>query len=138
LKNGVTKDGYISPGDPLSILRVIDRLEVGPIRLEPRRLRVPYVVSQNGQVDSLELVYRFEEDVFLTEESASLNLGSMLSVQVALNYGPFCDEIVLHGWFDSYDRRFIEEMSRNTAREIFVKKFLHQTRKLPSSPPDLR
>jgi creatinine amidohydrolase/Fe(II)-dependent formamide hydrolase-like protein len=85
----------------------------------------------------MELAYRFEEDVFLPEEPASLNVGSMLSVQVALNYGLFCDEIVLHGWFDNYDRRFIEEMSRNTAREIFVKKFLEPNQFLHGAAAEL-
>ncbi|UCG81845.1 MAG: creatininase family protein [Desulfobacterales bacterium] len=98
---------------------------------------MPYVVSQNGQVDSLELAYRFEDDVFLPEELASLNLASMLSVQVAFNYGLFCDEIVLHGWFDNYDRRFIEDMMRNTAREIFVKKFLQPNRFLHGAASEL-
>jgi creatinine amidohydrolase/Fe(II)-dependent formamide hydrolase-like protein/7-cyano-7-deazaguanine synthase in queuosine biosynthesis len=48
----------------------------------------------------------------------------MMAAQVALNYGLFCDELVFHGWFDEHDRGFIEEMAQNTAREIFVKKFL--------------
>jgi hypothetical protein len=113
-----------SQGDPLEILGVIQRLEVGPVQLEKRRLTAPYTVTQRGQVDSTELIYRFEEDVFTHEEPASLNLASMLSAQVALNYGLFCDEIVFHGWFDKQDQRFIRDMAQNTAREIFVKKFL--------------
>ncbi len=48
----------------------------------------------------------------------------MIAAQVALNYGLFCDEIVFHGPFDHHDRRFIESMAANTAREIYVKKFL--------------
>ncbi len=48
----------------------------------------------------------------------------MIAAQVALNYGLFCDEIVFQGSFDRHDRRFIEEMASNTAREIYVKKFL--------------
>jgi creatinine amidohydrolase/Fe(II)-dependent formamide hydrolase-like protein len=43
---------------------------------------------------------------------------------VALNYGLFCNEIVFHGTFDNHDRRFLTKMAQNTAREIFVKKFL--------------
>jgi creatinine amidohydrolase/Fe(II)-dependent formamide hydrolase-like protein/7-cyano-7-deazaguanine synthase in queuosine biosynthesis len=113
-----------SQGDPLEILGVIQRLEVGPVQLEKRRLTAPYTVTQRGQVDSTELIYRFEEDVFTPEEPEALNLASMISVQVALNYGLFCDEIVFHGWFDKQDQRFIRDMAQNTAREIFVKKFL--------------
>lgn len=47
-----------------------------------------------------------------------------LSSSVHPNYGLFCKEIIFHGYFDKYDRLFLEEMARNTAREIFVKKFL--------------
>ncbi len=110
--------------DPLAILGVIRRLEVGPVRLEKRRLVAPYRVTRDGQVDMMDLVYRFEEDVFIPGEAASLNLASMLSAQVALNYGLFSEEMVFHGCFDSHDQQFIQEMARNTAREIFVKKFL--------------
>ena len=110
--------------DPLSILVVIPKLEVGPVRLERRRLTAPYTLTQNEEVHTIDLIYRFEEDVFEPEEPASLNLASMLSVQASLNYGLFCDEIVFRGWFDTHDQRFIEEMAQNTAREIFVKKFL--------------
>ncbi|MGD9073609.1 MAG: creatininase family protein, partial [Desulfobacteraceae bacterium] len=108
----------------MEILGVIQRLEVGPIRLEKRRLIAPYTVTQNGQVDSTELIYRFEEDVFKSDEPESLNLASMISAQVALNYGLFSDEMVFHGWFEDADQRFLRGMAENTAREIFVKKFL--------------
>jgi hypothetical protein len=112
--------------DPLKIVGVIPRLEVGPLRLERRRLTATYGLIRNGQTDSIDLIYSFEEDVFTPDDPVSLNLASMLSVQVALNYGFFCDEIVLHGWFDRLDKRFIKEMAANTAREIFVKKFLER------------
>jgi len=111
-------------GDPLEKLKVIERLDVGPVRLEQRRLRTPYRLTQDGHTDSTELIYRFEEEVFALDDPASLNLAGMMSAQVALNYGLFCDEIVFHGIFDQHDQRFIREMARNTAREIFVKKFL--------------
>jgi hypothetical protein len=111
-------------GDPLGKLKVIQRLDVGPVQLEQRRLRAPYRLTQNGLTVSTELSYRFEEEVFSPHDPASLNLAGMLSAQVALNYGLFCDEIVFHGIFDRHDQRFIREMARNTAREIFVKKFL--------------
>jgi creatinine amidohydrolase/Fe(II)-dependent formamide hydrolase-like protein len=110
--------------DPLDILRVIRRLEVGPVRLDQNRITAPYIVSQNGKTDTIELVYRFEEDVFVSDDGDSINLAGMLSAQVALNYGLFCDEIIFHGPFDRDDQRFIKEMAANTAREIFVKKFL--------------
>jgi hypothetical protein len=48
----------------------------------------------------------------------------MIAAQVALNYGLFCRDIVFNGLFDKTDRRFLREMAENTAREIFVNKFL--------------
>jgi len=113
-----------SENDPLQVLGVIQRLEVGPVRLEKRRLTANYRVTQNGRTDSAELIYKFEEDVFDPDEPASHNLAGMLSVQVALNYGLFCDEIAFLGRFDRHDRQFIQQMARHTALEIFVKKFL--------------
>ena len=110
--------------DPLKVLGVIHRLEVGPVQLKPRVMTAPYRVTRNGEVHENELIYRFEEDVFVPGEPASINLASMMAAQVALNYGLFSDELVFHGWFDEHDRGFIEEMAQNTAREIFVKKFL--------------
>ena len=50
--------------DPLSILAVIPRLEVGPVKVEPRRLITPYRVVQHGEISTIDHVYRFEEDVF--------------------------------------------------------------------------
>jgi creatinine amidohydrolase/Fe(II)-dependent formamide hydrolase-like protein/7-cyano-7-deazaguanine synthase in queuosine biosynthesis len=110
--------------DPFKSLGVIDRLEVGPAHLERKRIKAAYHVTQNGKTDTTELIYRFEEDVFKPDEPESLNLASMISVQVALNYGLFCNEIILHGWFDEDDQRFIKGMAENTAREIYVKKLL--------------
>ncbi|MBW1781676.1 MAG: creatininase family protein [Deltaproteobacteria bacterium] len=113
-----------SENDPLQALGAIQRLEVGPVRLEKRRLTVDYRVFQKGRTDSAELIYKFEEDVFDPDEPESRNLAGMLSVQVALNYGLFCDEIAFLGQFDKRDRQFIQQMARHTAREIFVKRFL--------------
>jgi creatinine amidohydrolase/Fe(II)-dependent formamide hydrolase-like protein len=114
----------ISKREPLDILGVIQRLEVGPPVIEKRRITTPYKVTAKGKRDTTELVYRFEEDLFIPADRDSMNLASMLSVQVALNYGLFCDEIIFNGLFDDVDRRFLLEMAQNTAREIFVKKIL--------------
>jgi creatinine amidohydrolase/Fe(II)-dependent formamide hydrolase-like protein len=110
--------------NPLEILKVIDRMDVGPVRLERKRLVAPYQVTINGLTDTTQLIYRYEEDVFNPIESGSINLSNMVAAQVALNYGLFCDEIVFHGEFDKYDQKFLLDMAENTAREIFVKKFL--------------
>ena len=110
--------------DPLAILKVFERLEVGPVRLESRRLIAPYRLFYNGKMDQTELIYSYEESVFDPAEPESRNLADMIAAQLALNYGLFCDTIVFHGLYDDIDRRFIRDMAENTAREIYVKKFL--------------
>ena len=111
-------------GDPLDKLVVFDRLEVGPAKLESRRLVAPYRLTVGGETDRFDLIYTYEEAVFSPDEAESVNLAGMIAAQVALNYGLFCREIVFHGPFDDLDRRFLRNMAENTAREIFVKKFL--------------
>jgi hypothetical protein len=123
-KNRIPRDLMAEDEGPLDILCVIDRMDVGPVRVERNRLICPYRVTCNGKTETEELIYRFEEGVFAPDEAASLNLASIISAQVGLNYGLFCKEIVLHGLFDRHDQRFIKEAAENTAREIFVKKFL--------------
>ena len=105
-------------------LRVIDRLEMGPVRLERKRVVAPYTVIRGRKRESLDFIYRYEEAVFEPDDPAALNLASVVSAQVALNYGLFCREIVFHGPFDRHDRKLLVEMAANTAREIYVKKFL--------------
>ncbi len=113
-------------GGTLDMLEVFDRLEVGPVKVEPARIVAPYrVVAKSGKNDSLDLVYKYEEDVFDPGEPASVNLANMIAAQVALNYGLFCRRIVFRGPdYSDIDRRFIQDMAENTAREIYVKKFL--------------
>jgi hypothetical protein len=110
--------------DPLALLGVIRRLEVGPVRLERRRLVAPYTVTKGRASASTELVYTYEEPVFEPGDPGSQNLAHVIAAQVALNYGLFCDEIVFHGPYDPIDQRFIADNARHTAREIYVKKFL--------------
>ncbi len=111
--------------DPLSQLKVIDRLEIGPVGLEAKRLVAPYTVIRNGKTDSIDLIYRYEEPVFDPAGPGAQNLADMIAAQVALNYGLFCEEIVFHGSYDGADRQFLHDMADNTACEIYVKKFLH-------------
>jgi creatinine amidohydrolase/Fe(II)-dependent formamide hydrolase-like protein len=110
--------------DPLALLEVIDRLEVGPPRIEQRRLSVPYAVVTRRGTERTDLTYRYEEDVFTPGEPASENLAAMIGAQVALNYGLLCSKIVLHGRYDVHDRALLRDAAINTAREIYVKKFL--------------
>ena len=113
-----------SADDPISILKVFERLEVGPVKLEPKRLIAPYRLFYNGKMEQTELIYSYEETVFDPAEPESQNLANMIAAQVAINYGLFCDAIVFHGLYDDIDLRFIRDMAENTAREIYVKKFL--------------
>ncbi|MCG6923799.1 MAG: creatininase family protein [Acidobacteria bacterium] len=110
--------------DPLAPLGVIRRLEVGPVSLEKRRLVTPYRVTTARGVAETELAYSYEEDVFDPSSPSDLNLAHVIGAQVALNYGLFCDEIVLRGALDAVDEAFLAASARNTAREIYVKKFL--------------
>ena len=123
------KSKYVSghPGsgkDPLADLEIFDRLCVGPVNIEPKRLIAPYRLVWDGREESIELIYSYEESVFRPDEPESQNLASMIAVQIALNYGLFCRSLVFKGTFDNLDRKFLNEMAENTAREIYVKKFL--------------
>ena len=108
----------------INSLLVIDKFEIGPVKLEKKRFLSPYKITQNGEEHSIDLIYRYEEEVFDPKGQGSKNLADMVAVQVALNYGLFCKEIVFHGSFDKYDQQFIKDMMENTSREIYVKKFL--------------
>lgn len=110
--------------NPLDCLKVFSRLEVGPVRLEKRRLKMPYRVFRGRKAEKIDLIYRFEEDVFDPATAESMNLAGIIGAQVALNYGLFCDRIIFRGLFDLRDQKFIRAMAANTAREIYVKKFL--------------
>lgn len=110
--------------NPLDILIIWDRLEVGPVKLEKNKITTPYRLFWEGKEDSTDLIYTYEEDVFDPDDPSHRNLANMVTAQVALNYGPFCKEIVFHGSFDPVDQRFLRDMADNTAREIYVKKFL--------------
>jgi len=110
--------------DSLEILKVIQRVDVGPVRLDKRRLIVPYSLRINGKSDTYDLIYRYGEEVFDPKDPSSFNLADMIAAQVAINYGLFCHEITFHGFYDETDQKFIIEMMVNTAREIYVKKFL--------------
>lgn len=110
----------------LAALKVINRLEVGPVELQPNRIVCPYKVYQNENENTNELIYKYEEDVFSPDDPAWCNLASMIAAQVAINYGLFCAEIMFRGSFSDSDQRFIHEMMENTSREIYVNKFLHE------------
>lgn len=105
-------------------LLVFDRLEVGPVKVERRRISTPYRLFYNGTEDRIDLIYKYEEAVFDPADPAGQNLAAMIGAQVAFNYGLFCKKIVFRDTFDHADIRFIRDMMENTSREIYVKKFL--------------
>jgi creatinine amidohydrolase/Fe(II)-dependent formamide hydrolase-like protein len=110
--------------DPLDKLRVWDRLRIGPTKVEQRRLVTRYSLRHGRKTVETDLIYRYEEEVFDPADPTCQNLASMISAQVALNYGLFCKEMVFEGSFDARDQRFIREFASNTAREIYALKLL--------------
>jgi len=127
-----------SADDPLAVLKVFERLEVGPVKLEPKRLIAPYRLFYSGKMEQTELIYSYEESVFDPAERESRNLADMIAAQVAINYGLFCDRLIFHGLYDDIDQRFIRDMAENTAREIYVKKFLEPNPFLIGAAADLK
>jgi hypothetical protein len=122
----MTKAGSTAPD--LWPLLALDSLSVGPVRVEKRRITVPYIARRHHGEASFDLAYSWEEDVFEAGDPGAENLAAMIGAQVALNYGLFCRQITFHGPFDHADRRFLREMARNTAREIYVNKILFPNR----------
>lgn len=117
-------------------LVVFNKLIVGPIIIEPKRVRANYTVEKrSGEVVQSELMYSYAESLFDPQDPVDQNLASMMLIQVALNYGLFCKQIEFDGLFDSVDKRFILDMIENTSREIFVNKFL-ETNEFLKSPFD--
>lgn len=109
------------------ILIVFDRFEVGPAIIHPRRLTIPcYLTAIDGTKHGpINLIFTYEEKVFVANDPACQNLAAMIGAQVAINYGLFCRRIIFHGPLDNTDQRFLKDMAENTAREIYVNKFLH-------------
>src|SRR3989304_8613852 len=100
-------DKIISQIKELRVLDVIDRLEVGPVKIEKNRFTAPYKVLQNGKEDVAELIYSYEEEVFNPADESHQNLVNMIAAQVAINYGLFCKKIVFNGLFDNVDKKAI-------------------------------
>ncbi len=108
----------------LNKLITFDKLEVGPILLESNRLTAPYAITNKGITTTIDLIYKYEQDIFDSNDPSDLNLAAMIAAQVAINYGLFFRKIIFKDNFDSQDRRFINDMMDNTSREIYVNKIL--------------
>jgi creatinine amidohydrolase/Fe(II)-dependent formamide hydrolase-like protein len=104
---------------------VFDQLKVGPIEIEPKRIKVPYEITTiANEIVANELIYSYSEKVFDPGTYESANLASMMAAQVAINYGLFCKRMVLDGVYGDTDQRFIRDMTENTSREIYVNKLI--------------
>jgi hypothetical protein len=104
---------------------VFDQLKVGPVEIEPKRIKVPYEITTiANEVVANELIYSYSEKVFDPGTYESANLASMMAAQVAINYGLFCKRMVLDGVYGDTDQRFIRDMTENTSREIYVNKLI--------------
>jgi hypothetical protein len=104
---------------------VLKELRVGPIELEPNRVKATYqITTKDNTVESKELIYSYSEKVFDPNSYENTNLASMMVAQVAMNYGLFFEEIVFDGVFGDTDQRFIRDMTENTSREIYVNKLI--------------
>jgi creatinine amidohydrolase/Fe(II)-dependent formamide hydrolase-like protein len=104
---------------------VFDQLKVGPVEIEPKRIKVPYEITTiANEIVANELIYSYSEKVFDPGTYESANLASMMAAQVAINYGLFCKRMVLDGVYGDTDQRFIRDMTENTSREIYVNKLI--------------
>jgi creatinine amidohydrolase/Fe(II)-dependent formamide hydrolase-like protein len=120
----------------LDDLVVFDSMEIGPVRVERMRVTAPYTLVRGRKRQSTDFIYRFEDEVF-DDSPGSRNLASMMAAQVALNYGLFCERLVFKGTYDEHDKRFLEVFAENTAREIYVNKFLMPNEFLIGTARDL-
>jgi creatinine amidohydrolase/Fe(II)-dependent formamide hydrolase-like protein len=100
-------------------------MEIGPTRLESNRLTTLYTIVRGRKRSQNELIYKFEEEVFDPKSPMDINLAALVGAQVALNYGLFCKQMVFLDPFDRRDQKFLVDVLRMTAQEIFVIKFLH-------------
>ncbi len=106
-------------------LAVFDTLRVHRICLKTNEVRATYsLLKTDGELLEMDLIYSYPETFFDKKKSTDVNLASMMTVQVAINYGLFCKKMVFDGLFDMTDKQFITDMIENTAREIYVNKFL--------------
>ncbi len=77
---------------------VLQRLTVGPVLVEPRRVKTRYTTTtRNGESKSMELIYTYDEPVFDPRKPQDINLACMVGAQVARNYGLFFEQITFDG-----------------------------------------
>ncbi len=109
----------------LDSFRVLKKLSINKIHIEPRKVKASYCVENFfGEISSYELIYSYEKSYFNKNDYNDVNLASMMLAQVALNYGLFFDTIEFDGLYDKTDQQFIRDMMENTSREILTNKLL--------------
>ena len=109
----------------LDSFKVLDKLTIQNIHIEPRKVKAVYRVKKfSGETTSFELIYSYEQPFFNKKNPEDANLASMMLAQVALNYGLFFNAIEFDGLYDAGDRQFLSDMMENTSREILTNKLL--------------
>lgn len=103
---------------------VFDEIIVGKPVVEKSRISCQYTTVSGSERKVFNLIYKYEESVFMPDDPTDENLASMILAQGVINYGLFSRKISFQGMYDQTDRRFIKQMMGITAREILVKKFL--------------
>ena len=66
---------------PLELESVVcfEYLEVGPVKIEPRKLSCPYRIRRGTKVWTFDLEYSYEEDVFSPDDAGGENLAAMIT-----------------------------------------------------------
>lgn len=117
---------------------VFDYLKVHEIVVEPKRMKATYTLGKtSGEAVSNTLIYAYTEKVFDPRNWEDRNLASTMAVQVALNYGLFCKQIIFDGTFDEKDQSFLRAVMENTSREIYIHKLLADNEFLRPAYSDL-
>jgi hypothetical protein len=104
-------------------LCVLDRLEIGPVGVERKRLVAPYTVVRDTSHESIDLIHRYEDTVFDPKDPQAINLASVIAARIVLNSRLICHEIVFYGPCDRSDRVVFEEMAVTTTREIYERRY---------------
>lgn len=103
----------------------LDKLTVGRPVITPKSVKADYtVLHTDGTSSTNTLTYSYDRPMFDPGSPRDRNLASMMTAQVALNYGLFFRHLEFEGWFDRADVRHLLDMLENTSREIYVNKLL--------------
>ena len=100
---------------------VLKSLRIHRLEIKPKRVSATYEITrQDGSTAATLLFYTYNHGLFDAKNPADRNLAAMMVAQVALNYGLFCETLILEGPYDEKDRDFIRRMVENTSREVHL------------------